>query len=384
MVSRGEPVKVLYICGVDAPTSVPLEVAATIREKTKPLETVDVEVSVFRETSAGSDQHGRQVVPIGARSACDLRGVWNLYRYMKNRHPDVIHVHHTVSAFWGGVIGKFVSGTSVVRTEHNNQKHYSTLQSLLHGFSQLLADKILCNSEDTYRNLYGLQKWAVGKSWETVYNGVDVMRIDTAKQRSLPQHLKIPADRTLIGSVGRLVDQKNYKNLIRAFPSVLREIPNAHLVLIGDGKKRGKLVSMAASLSVGDRITFAGELARDDVYAVLHHFDLFVMPSLWEGFCNAVVEAMAAGVPIVCSDISTLQEVVGGVGNFVDPEDPDDIAQGIVDILRKDPEERSRMGKGGRRRATNHFSLQRTADEYIKTYLEVTGADPKEIMPTPS
>lgn len=376
--------KVIYICAVDVPTSIPLEVAAEIREKTNGIENIDVDVAVFKETTAGSDQHGRPIIPLGARSPYDFRAIWNLYQYVKYCQPDVIHVHHTASAFWGTFIAKFVKDTAVVRTEHNNQKHNSSLQSLLHGFSQLFADKIICNSKDTYRNLYGLQKWAVGDSWKVVYNGVDVERVDTATLRSVPRNLRTSDNRTLVGSVGRLVDQKNYRNLIRSFPSVLQEIPNAHLVLIGDGEKREQLENMAASLSVIDRVTFAGELSRDDVYAALHHLDLFVMTSLSEGFCNAIVEAMVAGVPIINSDISTLREVVGEVGNFVDPENPDDIAQGIVDVLRKDPEERRRIGKEGRRRATNHFSLQRTSDEYIKTYLEVTGTDSREIKTIPS
>ncbi len=373
-------VSILYIVGKNAPTSIPLEVADAINRRGS-----DITVVAFQARSNGEPADTDcQVKEIGAHSIYDPVGVWNLYKVINEVQPDVVHVHHTVSSFWGTILAKWVFDASVVRTEHNNQRHYTVAQNVLHGCAQALADRILCNSKDTYDNLYSVQKWLVGDDWEVVYNGVNVERIERASSRTSPFSDEVPSDQTLIGSVGRLVDQKNYGCLIDAFSLLAEEMSGVHLVIIGDGDKREELESKAKSEGIHGRVTFTSELPRDAVHKALHQFDLFVMPSLWEGFCNAVVEAMVAQVPIISSDISTLREVVGDVGNFADPEDPDDIAQGIVDILRKDPEERYRMGKEVYRRATNQFSLQRTVDEYIKTYLEVTGTNSKEIMPISS
>lgn len=370
----GEPIKVLYISGVDVPTSVPLEVAAKIQDRTEALESIDVTVAAFRESSTQSDRRGRPVLPLGARSAYDIRAVWNLYRNLRTLQPDVIHIHHTASGLWGAALAKAFISAAVVRSEHSNQRQYSVLQSIAHWCSQILSDRVLCNSRNTYQNLYSIQKWTLGNEWSVVHNGVDVQRIKNAENKSYSIGIRSSDDRTLIGSVGRLVDAKNYQRLIRGFSSVLERIPKSHLVLIGDGENREELEQEAIARGIEDQVTFMGELSRDEVYSALHHFDVFVMPSLWEGFCNAVVEAMAAGLPILCSDISTLREVVGDTALYADPEDPSDMARAMIELLRMDASTRKQLGEKARERATERFAIDRTAEKYVEAYLEVTAA----------
>lgn len=332
---------------------------------------IDLTVAVFKERNGNKEHFASEVIPLEARSIFDLKGIANLYRCILESEPEVIHVHHTASAFWGSILAKLVAGAAVIRTEHNNQQHYSLSQNILHGFSQLLADRVLCNSKDTYRNLYPLQKWAIGDSWEVVYNGIDVSRIDAAANLELPVRIQEVEDRVLIGSVGRLVDQKNYQRLIGAFSSVLEKVPEAHLVLIGDGENRSQLEREAVAQGIEDRITFLGECPRADVYAALHAFDLFVMPSLWEGFCNAVVEAMVAGLPVMCSDISTLREVVGDAAHYADPNDLADMAHALIELLEMDSSVRKQWGEIARKRALERYTIEDTAEKYVKAYRKV-------------
>ena len=334
---------------------------------------IDLKTVLFQEVNRQSSEYVNVSVSCtGAKSFFDLHGIKNLWRLIAEFQPEVVHVHHTASAFWGSILAKLVAGAAVIRTEHNNQQHYTLPQNILHGCSQLLADRVLCNSKDTYCNLYPLQKWAIGDNWEVVYNGIDVLRIDAAVDRASPVCLEKLEDRVLVGSVGRLVDQKNYGRLLQAFPSVVQESPEAHLVLVGDGENRTELEQEAVAQGIEDRVTFLGECSRDDVYAALHAFDLFVMPSLWEGFCNAVVEAMAAGLPIVSSDISTLREVVGEVAVYVDPEDPEDIARGIVNLLNEASEVLSERGQACQERAVEQYSLEKTVEGYLSVYEKLT------------
>ena len=358
---------VLYIVCKSRATSIPLEVAAVMVEKK-----IDLTVAAFKEKDVNKGHFVPELVPLKARSIFDPRGIINLYQCILETEPDVVHLHHTASALWGGILAKLVAGTAVIRTEHNNQQHYTLPQNILHGFSQLLSDRVLCNSKDTYRNLYPLQKWAIGDSWEVVYNGIDASRIEAAASRNPPVCLKELEDQVLIGTVGRLVDQKNYQRLIEAFPLVLEEVPEAHLVLIGDGENRSQLEREAVAQGIDGRVTFMGECPRDDVYAALHAFDLFVMPSLWEGFCNAVVEAMAAGLPVVSSDIATLREVIGGMAVYVDPKDPGDIGSGIAKELKKRTRELEKMGKECKNHAKKKYSLEKTSERYISNYQKVT------------
>jgi glycosyltransferase involved in cell wall biosynthesis len=180
--------------------------------------------------------------------------------------------------------------------------------------------------------------------------------------------------------VGRLIPQKNYERLIQAFSTVVDAEPGAKLVLVGDGKKRPQLSELVQELELSDHIIFLGEVSRDQVYALLHEFDIFVIPSLWEGFCNAAVEAMAAGLPLVCSDIQTLHEVVGDVALYVDPESPDNIAQGLLDLLQEDPVQWRERGKACRKRAVERYSIERTAKAYVRNYFIAAGqSEPKEL-----
>ena len=356
-------IRVLYIVNGGGPTSIPLEVAETITSSG-----IDLTVAVFKEEDEDASHFDCPFVPIGADSIWDLQGVHSLHQCIVKHEPDVIHVHHTASAFWGSILAKLIAGTAVVRTEHSSQRHYSLPQSILHGCSQLLADRILCNSKSTYRNLYPLQKWVIGDNWGVVYNGIDVSRIDAAANRVPPVRFEELDDRVLIGSVGRLVDAKNYRRLLQAFPSVLADFPEAHLVLVGDGENRYRLEQEAVAQGIKDQVTFMGECPRDDVYALLHRFDLFVMPSLWEGFCNAVVEAMAAGLPIISSDISTLREVLGEMATYVNPKSPKDIARGIIEVIEKSKEEKEKWSYECRNRAISSYSINRTIKKYVESY----------------
>jgi len=179
-------------------------------------------------------------------------------------------------------------------------------------------------------------------------------------------------DRVIIGSVGRLVDAKNYRRLIKAFALVAEKIPEAHLILVGDGVSRSQLERETVVQGVESKVSFIGEVSRDEVYAALHQLDLFIMPSLWEGFCVAVVEAMAAGKPIVCSNISTLREVVGEVGTYFDPRSTESIAETVLSVLDEGPGVWREREQACRKRAKEKFSLDDTANSYIKLYNKYT------------
>lgn len=369
---------VLYLVGRDAPTSVPLEVVHFIRN-----ERVRLVIAVFY---GGSDNEVTQdfshpFVHLKAQGSMDLRGIRGLRECIVQYRPDVIHVHHTASAFWGTLLGKVFAGSAVVRSEHNNHQYCSLGQNTVNWIGQLLSDRILCNSENTYGNFHPWEKWVVGECWEKVYNGVDVGRIDRASQRHDSVDLIESKNRIVIGSVGRLIPVKNYERLIRAFSLVTAERPEVHLVLIGNGEQRTRLEYVSKELNLTDHITFLGEVSRDEVYSALHAFDIFVAPSLSEGFCNAAVEAMAVGLPIVCSDIQTLHEVVGDVATYVDPESPDSIARGLIELIQQGPAGWRERGHACRERAVGRYAIERTAEAYVRNYFIAAGRDvPKSIL----
>jgi len=213
------------------------------------------------------------------------------------------------------------------------------------------------------------QKRLIGDRWRVVYNGVDTERIEKASSTPLPFETK---NAVTVGSVGRLVDVKNYQRLVDAFAEVNSCFPEPlQLVLVGDGENRRLLEQQIDDLELNEQVALVGEVDRDEVYAALHSFDIFVVPSLSEGFCNAAVEAMAAGLPIVCSNIPTLREVVGDVALYADPEDPNDIANVLLDLLQRGEEEWRRKGNEAHRRAMERYSVTRTAEQYERSYRRV-------------
>lgn len=172
----------------------------------------------------------------------------------------------------------------------------------------------------------------------------------------------------VIISVGRLVHQKNYETALDAL-SRLSDIPFRYVVL-GDGPDREALVSRAKRLGICDRVEFRGHV--DDVDAALAGADIFLIPSRWEGFGLAAVEAMNVGLPVIASDVPGLREVVGTDGKcarLVAPEDPGGVADAIASLLAS-REVRHQMGCNGFERSLQ-FDRSAMTKRYMELYAEV-------------
>jgi glycosyltransferase involved in cell wall biosynthesis len=199
------------------------------------------------------------------------------------------------------------------------------------------------------------------KRLSVIHNGVNISRLDAVENHTTN------ADGIRLLSVGRLVPVKCHKTLFRSFASLIEEFPEASLILVGAGPLREELHTVARELGIIDDVHFTGQISRERVYAEFAKTDVFVLTSRAEGFCVAAVEAMAAGLPVVVSDIEVLHEVVGDPGVFADPNSPEDFADAISDLLQQ-PERRERLGQEAKERARSKFSLERTAQGYFNLY----------------
>nr|WP_272501947.1 glycosyltransferase [Salinibacter ruber] len=360
-----ESITVLYLVGRVAPTSIPLEVAQFIEDARVRLSPV-----AFYKTQYSGESLEVTPVCMEAESRFDISAVHRLYRYIRQVQPDVLHVHHTMPAFWGALLGRGMMRARLVRSEHNNYVYRSPGQRAINTVSQGLADRVLCNSQNTYRSMEVWRRRLLGEKCSVVYNGIDVDRIDRANSGDPP--FEDPYDGVTVGSVGRFIDQKNYQRLVQAFAQVVeRSEREGRLVLIGDGDKREVIEKEVSRLGIQEQVVLTGEVNRDTVYAALHAFDLFIVPSLWEGFCNAAVEAMTAGLPIVCSDIPTLREVVGDVAVYANPERPESFTRAMGTLLEEGKKGWGKRGDEARSRALEQYSIERTAKQYVESYLQV-------------
>lgn len=181
------------------------------------------------------------------------------------------------------------------------------------------------------------------------------------------RELDTSSEAIVIGTIARLHPSKGQQYLLRAFRLVRDCHRGAVLWLVGDGECRTALEREAAKLGIAASVRFAG--TRRDVRDVLDAIDLFALPSLWEGMPNALMEAMAAGRPVVASDTDAIGELVidGETGWMVRPGDADGLARCMLDILAN-PGRAAEIGRAGLQHVRQHFSLESMADAYAALY----------------
>ncbi|HEU4515262.1 MAG TPA: glycosyltransferase family 4 protein [Nocardioidaceae bacterium] len=213
---------------------------------------------------------------------------------------------------------------------------------------------------------------------DVVPNGVDVDRLDRALATVEPEAGHVRDGRAVGGftvlTVGRLVPEKDHEALLSAFARMSR--PTDRLLIVGEGPCRPALEERIATLGITDQVRLTGLMPRDDVYRLLGSADVFVSPSRGEGLPVAVLEAMAAGLPVVLSDIEPHREIVGGQ-DLAAVVPIGDVA-GLADEMRRlrslAARERAALGARGRARVLGEFSLRAMTDGYHEVYSTITTA----------
>jgi glycosyltransferase involved in cell wall biosynthesis len=205
----------------------------------------------------------------------------------------------------------------------------------------------------------------------TVPYGFDPAEMPSADTRKevLRRALDLPQDSFIFGSVCRLVPQKGLIHALHALAGLNADLTlrPAHYVIAGDGPLRDSLSQAAATLGVTERVHFLGW--RGDARQLYAAFDAFLMPSLWEGFGLVALEAMAAGLPILASQVSALPEIIleGETGYLTPPAEAAPLAARMRDLVR-DPARAAQMGQAGRRRLETVFSVQRMVEGTLRVY----------------
>lgn len=302
----------------------------------------------------------------------DPRCPWSLHGLIRGERPDILHTH-LPRADIAGIIARGRMPIPRVVTVHGTygtQGMWRYLKPALAGVWRR-ADAVLATSG-------AVRAWLVQacglapEGVRVVHNGIEVEAFDSAR-RDLRSEWGMGA-RPVIGTVGRLEPGKGHDLLIRGMPCVLREFPEAVLLIAGTGPAgHGRsLANLIHDLGLRDHVRLVG--FQEDVPSFLHAVDVFAFGSRSEGFGLAVAEAMAAGKPVVAARIPPMDEVVedGETGLLVAPESPDAFGQAIVTLLR-DPATAGRMGRAGRSRVAEHFAASRMATDVLRIYSRVLG-----------
>lgn len=204
----------------------------------------------------------------------------------------------------------------------------------------------------------------LGRRAFCIYNAINLARFhETKVDRAIKREsLGIPSNVPLVGTVGRLTEQKGFSFFIGAVPWVLEEIPDAYFLIVGDGELSESLKRQALSLGVAHRVIFTGQ--RSDVEEILGCLDLFVSSSLWEGLPTVILESMATSVPVIATDIPGTREIVQDRYNgwLVLPGDSLALAKAIIEAL-KDARLREEFANRAQQ-VVSSFSLESVVDEY--------------------
>lgn len=289
-------------------------------------------------------------------------------RVLRERKIDVIHTHNT-EPFVNGTIGALMAGTPVVvHTDHARPFPDMFRHMLSEHVLSYFARAMVGVSEHTTENLRRYEKIPERKL-RTIINGIEGGKYAAdGKRAAVREALGIASDALVIGFASRLAEQKGIPYLLEASVGLAARFPGLHVLIAGDGELDAEMRARASALGLDGTVRFLG--VRRDIAELLQAFDVFVLPSLWEGLPMVVLEAMAVGCPIVAT-------AVGGVPDalehdvsawLVPPMDVPALETGLATLL-SDADRRARFSSNARRRFDERYSAERMAREYERLYL---------------
>jgi len=335
------------------------------------------------ENARRFEEAGAKVVrlPLWFRPISPLDAVPFLYLAglcLKERF-DLVTTHTSKGGFLGRLAARLAGVPHIVHHAHGFAFN-KVLSPLTHKFFVKLerlaarAGDYIISVNDQQRTM-AVQLGVVEPARTcTVHNGIDLRPYKTVDRLGARRQLGFQDSELLIGAIGRLAPQKGFVHLIRAMPQVLAAVPNARLVLAGDGPLERELKDEAVECGVAERVQFLG--FRRDILELLTAFDIFALPSLWEGLSISLIEALAAGKPIVATDIDGNREVIDNLetGLLVPPADAGAFAAALLRLLT-DRSLAERLAVNARLSAESRFSMERMVEQNLAVYNRVAAGE---------
>lgn len=303
-----------------------------------------------------------------------VRAYWSLHAALRAQPVSILHSHSEFADMAALLLKTLPNRPAIVRTVHNGfrlewKKRPLRRWLLSYFLYPLNFDLEIGVSQSIVDNLNRrflarlLQKKA-----RRVFNGINLDRFTNVRQDILEKRrfLGIPAQSRVVGSIGRLAEEKGYPFLLEAFARVLDSHPEVCLLLVGDGPLGPELRAHAETLGIASHVVFAG--SQTDIEAILAGLDLFVSSSLWEGLSTVLLESMAAGTPVVATDIAGTREIIhrGQNGWLVPPADAAALAQAIREALENEATRERFAGRA--REDVRAFSIGAIAAGHEKIY----------------
>jgi glycosyltransferase involved in cell wall biosynthesis len=303
-----------------------------------------------------------------------LEATKNLRKYFTKNPVDILHSHSEYTDVTALLLKIQRAVPKIIRTVHYSYRYEwnrkPLRRALLTNFSYpLLFDtEVGINKTINNRLTNRVVARMIRRRSQRIPNAISLERfkdikIDPAEKKS---SLGIPPEAPIVGTVGRLADQKGYQYLIGAIPEVLKQAPNTIFLFIGEGPMADELKELAQELDINSNVIFTG--ARNDVEELLQCMDIFASSSLWEGVPTVMLEAMASGVPIIATDIPGTNELIqhGKNGWLVPAYNSSALSEALLEFI-KDPSRGKEFVRNGKETVTE-YSISQIAKQYETLY----------------
>lgn len=314
---------------------------------------------------------GLELIPIAARTEMDLSAAWKLSRVIKRLAPDVVHAHDAhATAMASLALSLGGSGAPSPALVVSRRVDFHLRGNSFSRWKHRQVDCFIAASEAIRRML--VADGVPADHTVTVHEGIDVEHVVAAPPVNVHEALFLPHHAPLVGNVAALVPHKGQRHLIEAAHIVVRDLPDARFVILGEGELRESLERHVREYRLEKHVLLPG--FRTDVLGCIKGFDLFAMSSVTEGLGTSILDAMACSRAVVATRAGGIPEIVedGRTGVLVEARDHTTMAKEIVRLLR-DEGLRRRMGGAGFARVSERFTVDRMVAETAAVYERVAG-----------
>ncbi len=347
---------------------------------------------------------GVEVVDLPCPDGLNLEVVLRLGALARSLRPSVIHCYNPRTMLYGGLVARATGARATLGTLSafaclTPDTEYRFLPQKLASASRRnrwrnrlaagLVRRLVTVSPSLGRGFCrynGISETRL----RVISYGVDLdrfARVTDAETAAFRAEHRLPPDALVIGSVGRLVEQKDYPTQLRAFAAARARHPAMYMLLVGDGPLRAELEALVRDLGIADAVRFAGH--RNDAPVALRAIDVYVIASKFEPYGVALLEAKAAGAAIVATSVNEIPDILGGAGGatatgrLVPPEDFAAMADAFVEMAAN-AEARRALGARAARDAAERHSLRAVISAYQGLYDEARGLSEREVGPIPA
>lgn len=271
----------------------------------------------------------------------DCAALWRLIRLLKSERPEIIHTHTSKAGVLGRLAAWIAGVPAIIHTPHGHvfYGHFGAIRSwaflqIERGLAQITSRLIALTAAERAEHL----ERGVGRHdrFAVIMSGIDVDRFKKARVtgKVIPDWFGCPSNATVVGSIGWLTDVKGHRYLVDAVAALKKEFPDLHLVIVGSGDRHAALSAQAEQAGIRDAVHLVGH--REEIDVCLAGMDCFVLPSLNEGMGRALIEAMAAGLPVIASQVGGIPALIrnGENGLLVPAGDGRALAEALRRVLR--------------------------------------------------